>query len=171
VIRERSAPPPGGATTGTNDERARDGHGLDLLGIFLGPGAAACQAGANVLVKLGGESHDALPIAVVRLAAGAAGLVLVVAVRQRLHESARVFSTARVASLLLLATLIGTYLGIWLQVAGLTGAKAGVAATLSSTAPIFVLPLAVVFLGERPSARAVAGALVAVLGIAILFLF
>ena len=68
------------------------------------------------------------------------------------------------------ATLLGTYLGVWLQVTGLRHAPAGIAATLSSTSPIFILPLSALFLGERVDARAVGAACVAVAGVAILCL-
>jgi drug/metabolite transporter, DME family len=47
-------------------------------------------------------------------------------------------------------------------------ADVAVAAVLSSTAPLFALPLGLVFLGERVTARAVAGTALAVAGLAVL---
>jgi drug/metabolite transporter (DMT)-like permease len=55
-----------------------------------------------------------------------------------------------------------------LFVASLKYAGVGVGAVLSSTAPLFALPLGVMFLGERVSAGTVLGALVAVAGIVVL---
>jgi drug/metabolite transporter (DMT)-like permease len=55
-----------------------------------------------------------------------------------------------------------------LFVAGLKYAGVAVAAVLSSTAPLFALPLGVMFLGERMSASMIGGALLAVAGIAVL---
>jgi drug/metabolite transporter (DMT)-like permease len=43
-----------------------------------------------------------------------------------------------------------------------------IGSVLSSTAPLFALPLGLVFLGERTSAWAVVGALVAVAGVVVL---
>ena len=53
-------------------------------------------------------------------------------------------------------------------VAGVKHAGVAVASVLSSTAPMFAIPLAVVFLGERLTARALFGAAVTVAGIVVL---
>jgi drug/metabolite transporter (DMT)-like permease len=55
-----------------------------------------------------------------------------------------------------------------LFVAGLKYAGVAVGAVLSSTAPVFALPLGVLFLGERVSAVTVAGVLLALAGIVVL---
>lgn len=55
-----------------------------------------------------------------------------------------------------------------LFVAGLKYGGVAVATVLSSTAPMFAIPLGFLFLGERLSARAVAGSAVTVAGIAVL---
>jgi len=65
-------------------------------------------------------------------------------------------------------TLMSTYLGIMLQQLALKHTEAGIVQTLIATAALFVLPL-VALRGERIGPRAVAGAIVAVIGIAILF--
>jgi drug/metabolite transporter (DMT)-like permease len=53
-------------------------------------------------------------------------------------------------------------------VAGVRYAGVAVATVLSSTAPIFAIPLGLVFLNERVPAAAAVGAAVTVLGIAVL---
>jgi drug/metabolite transporter (DMT)-like permease len=53
-------------------------------------------------------------------------------------------------------------------VAGLKHGGVTVATVLSSTAPLFALPLGVVFLGEPAPRRAILGTLVTVGGIAVL---
>jgi drug/metabolite transporter (DMT)-like permease len=53
-------------------------------------------------------------------------------------------------------------------VAGVKHAGVAVASVLSSTAPMFAIPLGVVFLGERLTARALLGAAVTVAGIVVL---
>lgn len=55
-----------------------------------------------------------------------------------------------------------------LFVTGVKYADIAVAAVLSSTAPLFAIPLGLLFLGERLTARAVLGTLVTVAGLAIL---
>ncbi|MEL7239259.1 MAG: EamA family transporter, partial [Planctomycetota bacterium] len=70
--------------------------------------------------------------------------------------------------LVLIGVLLGTYGGIWMQQAAFANAKAGPAQTMLSTTPIWILPLAF-FAGERVTWRAVAGSVIAVAGVAMLF--
>lgn len=82
------------------------------------------------------------------------------------------FSTKTFASLvgtIILASFASTYLGIWLQQISLKFAPTGIAQTLLSTSPLFILPIAIA-LGEKVSLRAVLGVFVAVGGIGLLFI-
>ena len=70
---------------------------------------------------------------------------------------------------LLIAAVIGAFLGTWLSIIALKYTHAAVAATLNSTSPLFILPLAVLMLKERISSREILGALIAVSGVGIYF--
>lgn len=70
---------------------------------------------------------------------------------------------------LAIASFLGTYLGLWLHQLAIKLAPAGIAATLLSTSPLFSLLLAIRW-GDRPNGRAVGGAIVALMGIALLVL-
>jgi len=157
VIRERSV-----------DEHGRE-IGVDAVGVGLGVLAAACQAVGTVLTKLAGEGHSALSVSIIRLAAGTVGLLLMAVVGRRLGRIVQTFRDRRSTAFILLAAFLGTYLGIWLMNAGFLLTHVGVAATLNSTSPIFALPLAAVFFREKLSFRSVVGAVVAVIGVALLF--
>lgn len=139
------------------------GLGFAFLSMF-------CQSAGNILVKLGSSETSALGVSVVRLVVGSAAIAIHVVLVKRVHEVMRLRRPG-VLSLMLWATFLGTYLGIWLSTAGLHYAPAAVAATLGSLSPVFVIPLVWAFDGERPSARAVGGALLAVAGVAVLFLY
>jgi drug/metabolite transporter (DMT)-like permease len=67
-------------------------------------------------------------------------------------------------------TIVGPFLGIWMSLVAVSLIAAGVAATLNSMVPVLVIPLVIFYYKEKVSARAVIGALVAVGGVAILFL-
>ena len=67
------------------------------------------------------------------------------------------------------ASFFGTYLGVWLCMYAYEHTKIGVATTMHSTSPIFIIPLAFFALRQRTSARAVLGAAIAVAGIFLLF--
>jgi drug/metabolite transporter (DMT)-like permease len=67
-----------------------------------------------------------------------------------------------------LASFGGTFLGIWLQQTSIKYTLAGIAQTLSATSPLFAIPVTMLG-GESVSLRSVLGAMVAILGIGILF--
>lgn len=68
-----------------------------------------------------------------------------------------------------IAAFAGTYLGIWLQQTAIKFTAAGIALTLTNTSPLFVLPITI-YMGEKVSFRAIIGAVVALSGVAALFI-
>jgi drug/metabolite transporter (DMT)-like permease len=72
--------------------------------------------------------------------------------------------------LVVLGSILGPYLGISLSFVALTNTKIGVAATLMSTVPVIVLPLTWYFYKEKLSFISIAGAIVTVAGVSMLFL-
>lgn len=157
---------------------ASDGH-VDALGIGFAVAAALCQAGGALMTRhvfALGEIGSA-PSAVVRIVAGSAILVLMLPLDKRFPAAGGNDAnhpdrpSARKTWLLLgTAMFLGTFFGIWLQqVAFKSDANIGVAQTLLSTSPLFVLPIVAV-LGDRVSPRAVLGAVVSLVGVALLFL-
>jgi drug/metabolite transporter (DMT)-like permease len=143
-------------------------QGLDWVGIGWAVLGVACQAIGTVLTKLGGQELLPLEISVVRLSVGVCALAFYVTATGKLSAAAAPLKQPALLKTLIAGTFLGTYLGIWLSMTGVRYTYAGIAATLTSTSPIFVLPLAAIFLKERISARAALGAALAVAGVAIL---
>ncbi len=70
----------------------------------------------------------------------------------------------------ILGTVMGPFLGITFSLIAIANAKIGIAATLMSVVPIIMLPLVKIFYKENLSYKAIIGAILAVAGVAILFL-
>ena len=66
--------------------------------------------------------------------------------------------------------IFGPFLGVWLSQVAIKHSPTGIAATILSTTPIFLIPVSAWVEGERPTVKAVTGAMVAVAGVALLFL-
>jgi drug/metabolite transporter (DMT)-like permease len=140
------------------------------VGLLFAVLAALCQSSGQLLVKASGNDLSALEVSVVRLATGVVGIAVQLVVLRKVAAVAIPFQKFSTTGLIVIATLLGTYAGVWLMNIGILNAPVGLAATLNSTSPIFILPLAAIFLQERVSARAVVGAVVAVIGIGVLML-
>ena len=142
-------------------------------GVGFGLLAALAQATGAVLGHAALTQTDVSPLwgATLRLTAGLVVIVVWVGVaRQPVGRWARSGATRGLWPRLLVAVFAGTYLAVWLQQVALKYAPAGVAQTLISTSPLWVLPL-VAWRGQRVSSRAVVGAGVALAGIGLLLGF
>jgi len=155
-------------------ERVPDSSGRpsDLKkGVLFGLVTALTQAGSGVLSRAALVETTISPLwsTMLRMAAGVVTLSVWMALtRQPVGRWLGVEHPRRLWGRLLFAVLAGTYLAVWLQQVSLKLIPAGVALTLLATGPLFVLPVAVLT-GERISIRAVAGVLVALVGIGLLF--
>jgi drug/metabolite transporter (DMT)-like permease len=72
--------------------------------------------------------------------------------------------------LLALAALIGPVIGVSLSLLAVQNTVVGVASVLTSLSPIFMLPISYFYFKERLGWQAIAGTILAVVGVAILFL-
>ena len=81
-----------------------------------------------------------------------------------------IFRHRKTAFSLTLAAFFGTFIGIVLMTAGVKYAKAGVAAALSSSYPIFIIPIAHFILKERVTLPMIFMTFISVGGIAYMFL-
>jgi drug/metabolite transporter (DMT)-like permease len=66
--------------------------------------------------------------------------------------------------------LVGPFLGMTLSMVAIANAQAGIAQTLMSLMPVFIIPVMWIIYGERTNLRGILGAGVAVIGVAVLFL-
>jgi len=105
---------------------------------------------------------------IIRLGAGVIFIVLWMVLRKPQEKQWRLPQGAGIWRLVLIASFFGTFVALFLNQAALRFAPAGIAQTLLSTSPLFVLPIAALA-GEKLTIRAIAGACVAMLGIVLLF--
>ena len=138
-------------------------HHATAGGVSLALGAAACWAISMLMIAPGIEGHDAILVASVRVPALSLVLWAITLARgswRRLGTLSR-----RDWVILLVGGLIGWGLGSMLFV--LTVALVGPtqAAILTSTSPMFALPLSALLLRERLSRRVWVGTLLTICGV------
>lgn len=141
---------------------------VERAGLGFAVLAALCQSSGQLLTRSAAADLSTMELSIVRLGAGVVGIAVQLVLLGQVRAVAVPFRSAATAWTLAIATFLGTYCGVWFMNYGLQHAPIGVASTLNSTSPIFILPLSALVLGERVSLRAIAGAVVAVCGIAVL---
>ncbi|AHJ26682.1 DMT family transporter [Nodularia spumigena] len=141
-------------------------------GIGLGLLAAIANAIGTVISRVAFTTGSMTSLWAALLRLGAAELILLAWMCLPKHQAQALPSPYRQSMRVIFATCFaafcGTYLGIWLQQTAIKFTAAGIASTLLQTSPLFVIPIAIC-MGEKVSWRAIAGVIIAIIGIALLF--
>lgn len=121
--------------------------------------------------QLGNGNIDALSVALIRICS-ATLLVYPVAFAMKKDLSIRKVVRREPAMTLKLAvaSFFGTFIAIALSYVAVVKTEIGVAATLMSTTPILMIPVSRYLYKEKPTWHSIVGAVVAVGGVAILFM-
>ena len=158
----RSAAPP--------HSELRDTHTHRLRGIWFAVLGALGQAGGLVLSRYGAPTYDPFGATQIRTLAGMLGFGLVFLVWRRWRRVAVAVRDRRAMRHVLRGAFFGPFLGVSVGLFAAQRAGTGVAATIIATVPVLLIPVSVFWLHERVTLREVIGAMVAVGGVALLFL-
>jgi drug/metabolite transporter (DMT)-like permease len=150
--------------------------GRKALGVFAGAVGSAGQGVGLVLSKYGminaatNGNLDPLSATLMRMAAATVFFFFVVLAMRKLGDLRQALSNKEGMKATVAGTIIGPFLGVWTFMVAVTYADAGVAATLGSLMPVFIIPVVYVLYRQKTSWRGVTGAIIAILGVAILML-
>ena len=155
-----------------NNRRSDKETSVQAAGILLGVGAATGQALGLITSKIGlAGDFPALSGNLIRVLAATLVLWIWTAFRGQVPAAWQALKGDRHASGYILAgSVVGPFLGIWFSLIAIQYTEVGVASTLMGLAPIILLPLSRIFLHEEVTGKAVLGTIVAMIGVAILFL-
>jgi len=148
--------------------RARPASTPLLAGVLLGSLAAFCQGAGVVLAKAGMAEMPVVAASFLRLAAAAVGLFVLAAALRQFGRFGRLVVAPMMIKRVVPATLLGTYLALFLMMLGIALAPAAIAATLLSVSPIYGLFIDAFVHKRRVTLRGLAGTMIAVCGVAIL---
>lgn len=142
---------------------------LPVGGILLGLGGAVGQSLGLVLSKVGMGSYDAFAATQIRVIAGIVGFAIVFTIIGWWPRVRAALDDRRAMAATGFGAVFGVFLGVALSLVAVKYAHAGVAATLISLVPVLIIVPSVLLFGDKVSRLAVAGAVVAVAGSALLF--
>ncbi len=146
-------------------------EGSKLWGYLLAAIGACGQAAGLVTAKIGlGENISSLSGTMIRMVSAAVMVWLVVIFTGRVHRVRTAIADRKALMAMLAAATVGPVFGVWMSLLSIRYTEIGIAATLMSTTPLWVIPLVMLIHAERPSLRAFLGTIVTVAGVAILFL-
>ena len=146
---------------------------ISKVGIFFGLMGALGQAGGLVFAKIAfnsGEINGFVATFVRIVAAFLVMLPLAIVVRRFKNPFKFYAKDLKALTSTIAGTIFGPYLGITFSLIAVEYTKVGIASTLMSMMPIIMLPIVRYYYKEKLSWRAIIGAIVAVVGVSILFL-
>jgi drug/metabolite transporter (DMT)-like permease len=144
-----------------------------LTGLLFGFLAAAGQAGGLVLAKKGlGGDFPVLSANLMRMTVALLTLWTVALLQGQIPETIRRLRSGPTGLKYILAgSAIGPLAGVSLSLYAIQHTSVGIASTLIALPPVFFLPVAYFVFKERFGWGAVAGTVLALAGVALLFLF
>ena len=166
VVLERNS-----AEKSTQVTRLEGKDKISWKGILAGLLAAAGQAFGVVLAKLGlKDNFPVLSGNVIRMTAAFLAIWLVTVFQRQVMATIKEANHQRPGILLILGgAIFGPIIGVSLSLFAIQNTNIGIASTLIALPPIFLLPIGYFVFKERLSWRAIAGTLIAVAGVGLLF--
>ncbi len=163
VVTERTEKP-------KNDETP-DNTRHYIYGLLFALGGAFGQAGGQVLAKIGlANNFPTFSALLIRLIVATAIIwALTIAQKEVLSSYRNLRANPRAVGMLIIAALLGPIIGVWLSLVAIQNSPIGIATTLSSLTPIFLIPIAYYVFGDKVTKQAVIGTLIAVGGSTLLF--
>jgi drug/metabolite transporter (DMT)-like permease len=156
----------------SHEEPADTPHGHTQRGVFFGALAALGQAVGLVLSKQGmfGE-FSPFQANVIRMLAAVFFTWIWALIEGKAGETITAFrAKPQVIGLIASGALIGPMLGVSASLLAVQHAEIGVASTLMALPPVIILPFSYFVFKEKISWQAIAGTILAITGVAILFL-
>ncbi len=164
----------GGVVWVVSERGARqiDEQGADYgKGLSMAVAAAVGQGAGFVLMSEGvAGGFSPMSAGLIRTIVAIVLLWVYIALRGTLrHNLELILSSPGALAWLVLASAAGPVAGTTLILISLQYTSVGISSTLTNTTPIFLIPIAYLAFGERITARAVVGTLIAIAGVALLF--
>lgn len=146
---------------------------IDKLGIFLGVMAALGQAAGLIFAKFAFNMGqiNGFVATFIRIFSSIVVFFPLILISGKYKNPVKLYKAdVKALKMTVLGSILGPYLGITCSLVAVAYTKVGIAATLMSTVPIIMLPVAVFVQKEKLTWRGIIGAFLAVAGVAILFL-
>ncbi|UCC11763.1 MAG: DMT family transporter [candidate division WOR-3 bacterium] len=142
-----------------------------LIGIVCGIGGAAGQAIGLVLSKKGlVNGFSPLTGNIVRTLVASMGIWMIALFQGKIPHTVSLLKDKKGAAAMSSGAFLGPFLGVWLSLIAVQHTYVGIATTLMALPPVFLIPLSRWIFKERITTGAVLGTILAVSGVALIFL-
>ncbi len=138
--------------------------GLDMIGIGLAVLSSGMLAIATLLIQVGMTEIDPIDGQLIRMFYGSLMMVPIFILSRKHGDT---LPTRNATKVIIIGSLFGFTFGSLLFVASIKYVGATITAVISTTAPLFALPLSSSHLKEHITSKVVVGTVIAVIGVAL----
>lgn len=141
-------------------------------GILLAVLAGAGQAIGAVTAKLGLYGNfPPLSGQIIRISVAMVGIWVLTFISGKARSTLQALKDQpKAVKYILVASFLGPFLGVFFSLVAIQNTHVGIASTLMSLQPVFLIPIGYYFFKETISVRSIIGTLIAITGVAIIFL-
>jgi drug/metabolite transporter (DMT)-like permease len=141
-----------------------------LTGILLALGGAAGQATGLVLSKFGMKDYNPFAASQIRVLAGLIGFTVLFFILGKWKDVAKGLKHKSGMIFTGIGSVFGPFLGVAFSLTAIQYTNTGVVATIMSIVPVLIIPPAIFIFKEKVNLKEIFGAVLAVGGVALLFL-
>lgn len=157
-----------------NKQRKRKVRKITTSGLLFALIGTIGQAGGYILSKYGMQTNegylDPFSATQIRVIAGIIGFMVIITFNNSWKNIFSALKHKSAMGFMLGGAFLGPFMGVSLSLLALHYITAGVSSTITAIVPIMIIPSVIFFGKEHVSIRAFSGAVIAVIGVFLLFL-
>jgi len=138
-----------------------------LICAFLG---ALGQAIGLIISRIGMGNYNPLAATQIRIIAGFIGFNILIIFLKKFKQVKIALKDKKAMQEITIGSLFGPFIGVTLSLVSLQYTSAGISSTISSITPVTIIPFSVFLFKEKVKLKEILGAIISVMGVAILFL-
>jgi len=127
------------------------------------------QAVGLVLSKYGMGEYNAFSATQIRIIAGLAGFTLLLFYFKAWSQLKTAFKNIPAMRVTTIGTVFGPFIGVYLSLLAVQNTSTGIASTIMAIVPVLIIPFSILLFKEKINLREIVGAIIAVIGTAIMF--
>ncbi len=142
-----------------------------IRGVLLAFGGATGQGLGLVLSKLGMGDYDPASATMIRVIAGTIGFAVLFIFTGHWPRVIKAITYGAAMVRISIGAFFGPFLGVSFSLLAVKYTTTGVASTIMAIVPVLIIPPAILLFKEKVTLKEVAGAILAVMGVVVLFWF
>lgn len=153
-----------------NKQSASERHPHTIRGIIFAIIGAMGQSVGLILSKLGASEFNAFQATQIRIIAAIIGFSIFFFIRKEWKNVFKALKNKPAMKFITLGSFFGPFLGVSLSLVAIQNTAVGVASTIMQLNMILIIPFSVILFKEKVSYKEILGAIVAFIGVALMFI-